>query len=147
MKKGGVTTIKWRAPKVGEDGMPVIIYILLVDGRVTFAPGDETKLKVKGLRAGPAKIKMIALNENGFSKITKIKIHVAKSVAQAPKRTLRLGMTGAAMEKGLQKHIGMRHPSGTFGKSTRHRIMQYQRWTGKKRTGEVNDRLRYLLDV
>ena len=35
---------------------------------------------------------MLAVNESGFSKTAKIKIHVAKSVARAPKKTLQLGI-------------------------------------------------------
>lgn len=140
--KGGVTTIKWN---VGA-GPPVELYVLSVDGRVTIAPGSKTKLKVKGLRAGPAKVKLLAVNESGFSKTARIKIHVAKSVAKAPKQTLQLGMKGPAVQR-LQTNLGMRHPNGTFGESTRHKVMQYQSWTGVERTGVCNDRMRYLLDV
>ncbi len=143
VKKGGRTTIRWDAPTVGS---AVEFYILSVDGRVSLADASTTKLKVKGLRAGPAKVKMLALSESGFSKIARIKFHVAKSVAKAPKRTLELGMKGRAVTR-LQTHLGMRHPDGTFGKSTRRAVIEYQNWIGVEPTGVCNDRMRYLLKV
>jgi Putative peptidoglycan binding domain len=141
--KGGRTRITWTAPVVGG---PVEFYILSVDGRVTVASGSKTKRKVKGLRAGPAKVKMLAVTEAGFSKTAHMKFHVAKSVAQAPKPTLQLGMKGPAVLR-LQTNLGMRHANGTFGKSTRHAVLQFQRWTGRERTGVCDDRMRYLLNV
>jgi Putative peptidoglycan binding domain len=143
VKKGGVTTIRWGAPTVGG---PVEIYVLSVDGRVTFTSGDKTKLKVKGLRAGPAKVKMLAVTETGYSKTAKIKIHVAKSVAKAPKATLQLGSTGPAVTR-LQTNLGMSHPNGTFDKKTKKHVIEYQTYMGLEPTGIVNDRMRYLLHV
>jgi peptidoglycan hydrolase-like protein with peptidoglycan-binding domain len=106
----------------------------------------KTKKTVHGLRAGPAKVKLYALSENGFSKAAVIKIHVRKSVAQAPEQTLKFGMHGPDVTR-LQTALFMRHPSGTFGKGTRAAVIEWQGFYGRHRTGEVNDRMRYLLNV
>jgi hypothetical protein len=138
--EGGVTTIKWRAPE------GVGLYLLFVDGRPYLLMPHKTKKTVHGLRAGPAKVKLYALSENGFSKAAVIKIHVRKSVAQAPKQTLKFGMRGPDVTR-LQTALFMRHPSGTFGKGTRAAVIEWQGFYGRHRTGEVNDRMRYLLNV
>jgi peptidoglycan hydrolase-like protein with peptidoglycan-binding domain len=41
----------------------------------------------------------------------------------------------------------MRHRTGTFGKATLAAVKDFQGFYGMRRTGEVNDRLRYLLNV
>jgi hypothetical protein len=138
--EGGVTTIKWRAPE------GVGLYLLFVDGRPYIVGPRKTEKTVHGLRAGPAKVKLYALSENGFSKAPVITIHVKKSVAQAPKESLKLGMHGPDVRH-LQKALFMRHPSGTFGKGTRAAVIEWQGFYGRHRTGEVNDRMRYLLNV
>jgi hypothetical protein len=140
VREGGVTTIKWRAPE------GVGLYLLMVDGRPFIVGHRKTEKTVHGLRAGPAKVKLYALSENGFSKAAVIKIHVKKSVARAPKETLKLGMHGPDVRH-LQKALFMRHPSGIFGKGTRAAVIEWQRFAGMRRTGEVNDRMRYLLNV
>jgi peptidoglycan hydrolase-like protein with peptidoglycan-binding domain len=118
----------------------------MVDGRAYIVRPRKTEKTVHGLRAGPAKVRLYALSDSGFSKAAVIKIHVKKSVAQAPKVTLKLGMHGPDVRH-LQKALFMRHPSGTFGKGTRAAVIEWQGFYGMKRTGEVNDRMRYLLNV
>jgi hypothetical protein len=138
--EGGVTAIKWRAPK------GVGLYLLLVDGRGYIFGPHRTEKTARGLRAGPAKVRLFALSENGFSNPAVIKIEVKKSVAQAPKATLKFGMHGPDVRH-LQKALSMRHPTGTFGKATLAAVKDFQGFYGMRRTGEVNDRLRYLLNV
>jgi hypothetical protein len=138
--EGGVTTIRWKAPE------GVGLYLLMVDGRPYIVGPRKTEKTVHGLRAGPAKVRLYALSENGFSRPAVIKIQVKKSVAHAPKMTLKLGMHGPDVRH-LQKALFMRHPSGTFGKGTRAAVIEWQGFYGMPRTGEVNDRMRYLLNV
>jgi hypothetical protein len=91
---GGVATIKWTAPKA-IGGAPVLHYIVSVDGRRKIAGAHATSVKVKGLRAGPAVIRVQAVNENGISKATVTKFVVSKADAQEAKGTLKLGMDGS----------------------------------------------------
>jgi hypothetical protein len=145
VKEGGVSTITWKAP-VPINGAPVTRYLVTVDGRQIVVKKTATSLTVKGLRAGPAKILVRAENKYGVSSAAVTRIVVAKSVAQAPKATLKVGADSAAV-KHLQVALGMRHHNGDFAKSTRAAVKRYQKANRMHRTGVVNDRLRYLLDV
>jgi peptidoglycan hydrolase-like protein with peptidoglycan-binding domain len=145
VKSGGVTTVRWTAPEPIV-GAPVIRYVVSVDGRRTVVKDAATSLTVKGLRAGPAKILVRAVNVYGISRAAVTEISVPRSVARAPKPALHLGMSGAAVTR-LQTALKMRRHTGQFGRATRAAVLGFQRAHGLNRTGVANDRMRYLLAV
>jgi peptidoglycan hydrolase-like protein with peptidoglycan-binding domain len=145
IKDGGVVTITWQAP-VGINGAPVTRYIVYVDGRRKGAGPSATSVHVKGLRKGPARVSVRAVNEFGASEAVVTTVRIPKSLAAEPKRTLRLGISAPAVRH-LQEALGMKHPGGVFGKATRRAVKDWQRSTGRAVTGVVNDRMRFLLAV
>jgi hypothetical protein len=145
VRSGGVTTVRWAAA-ADSNGAPLLHYLVTVDGRLTVVKNTATALTVKGLRAGPAKILVRAKNQFGVSRAAATKIVVPRSVARAPKVTLRLGMHGAAVKR-LQIALQMRRHSGEFGRSTRAAVRAFQQARGLDPTGKASDRIRYLLAV
>jgi hypothetical protein len=145
IKDGGVVTITWQAP-VGINGAPVTRYIVYVDGRRKGAGPSATSVRVKGLRKGPARVSVRAVNEFGVSEAVVTTVRIPKSLAAEPKRTLRLGISAPAVRH-LQEALGMKHHGGIFGKATRRAVKDWQRSTGRAVTGVVNDRMRFLLAV
>jgi Fibronectin type III domain len=145
VKDGGVVTITWQAP-VGINGAPVTHYIVYVDGRRKGAGPSATSVHVKGLRKGPARVSVRAVNEFGASEAVVTTIRIPMSFAAEPKRTLRLGISAPAVRH-LQEALGMRHHGGVFGKDTRRAVKDWQRSTGRDVTGVVSDRMRFLLAV
>jgi hypothetical protein len=121
----------------------VLRYLVTVDGRELST--KRTTLKVSGLRAGPAKVVVRAVNKEGTSKAATLTVKVKKSVAQAPKPTLRPGQSGTAVKK-LQKALGVK-ASGEFTKKTKAALVRWQKAHDVAATGVANDRTRYLLDV
>jgi hypothetical protein len=140
--KGGKATITWKAPKAVA-GAPVIRYAVTVDGR-QFSTKART-LKVSGLRAGPAKVIVRAVSKKGTSKATTLTVKVKKSVAQAPKPTLRPGQSGTAVKK-MQRALGVK-ASGSFSKSTKAALVRWQKAHHVSATGVASDRVRYLLNI
>ena len=86
-----------------------------------------------------------AVNKIGTSKAAAMSITVKKSVAQAPKPTLRPGQSGTAV-KNMQKALGVK-ASGSFTKATKAALVRWQKAHHVAATGVANDRVRYLLNV
>ena len=145
VKKGGVTTIDWKAPKAVA-GAAVTRYTITVANRVMSV--KSTKGTIKGLRAGTYKVKMRAISKNGASKPITVKVKVPKSVAAAAKPALRSGDDSAAVKK-LQKALDMKVKarSGEYDKATVAAVKAWQKSHGLKKTGVVNDAMRFALNV
>jgi hypothetical protein len=145
VKKGGVVTLDWKAPKAVA-GAAVTRYTITVANRVQSV--KTTKGTVRGLRAGTYKMKIRAISKNGASKAVTVKVKVAKSVAAAAKPALRSGDDSTAVKK-LQKALDMRVKarSGEFDKATVAAVKAWQKSHGLKRTGMVNDAMRFALNV
>lgn len=140
---GGVTHIRWATPAAGA---MVTRYRVTVDGRLRVLRGVATSMRVRGLRAGPARILVRAVNAAGSSPATTTTITVSRSLARPPTTTLAPGTTGAAVTR-LQRALGMSRQSGRFDPRTRQAVLAYQRAHRLARTGVAADRMRYLLAV
>jgi hypothetical protein len=143
--KPGRVTLSWTAPKP-VPGAPIQQFLVTVDGRAKTVSGGKTSTRIKGLGAGPAAIKVRAVNKNGTSKALRGNLTVPKNVARPTRRTLRFGMDSLAVEK-LQHALGVDAAGHVFGTSTRHAVLLWQASHGKTQTGVANDRMRFLLRV
>lgn len=121
-------------------------FVVTVDGRTRVLPGTAHALLVRGLREGPALVTVRAANRYGMSRAAISRIVVPRAVAKAAAPTLKLGATGPAVTR-LQVALRMPAPDGVFGASTRRAVLVFQAGRGLHRSGEADDRMRYLLAV